>query len=61
MKSFAGRYENLDGPLRHDQGGDPVAAVEMVGLRLDDIVRRLGDVDEAFGEAHNHVARIARG
>ena len=58
---LAGPLRNLDVPPRHDQGGDPVAAVEMVRLRLEDIVRRLGDVDEAFGEAHNHAARIARG
>ena len=60
LKSLAARYERLAGPLRHDQGGDPAVAVEMVRLRLDDITVRLGGVDEAFGEAHNHAARIAR-
>jgi hypothetical protein len=60
VKTLTARYEQLDRPLRHDQGGDPAAAVEMVRLRLDDIVLRLVEVDEAFGEAHNHAARIAR-
>jgi hypothetical protein len=60
VKALLDRYEHLDGPLRHDQGGDPDAAVEMVSYRLDDIVQRLVDVDAAFGEAHNHAARIAR-
>lgn len=61
VKTLTARYEHLDGPLRHDQGGDLAVAVEMVRLRLDDIVHRLVDIDEAFGEAHNHAARIARG
>ena len=52
VKTLTARYENLDGPLRHDQEGDPSAAVEMVRLRLDDITHRLVDIDEAFGEAH---------
>ena len=60
MKTIADRYERLDGPLRHDQGDDPAGAVEMVRLRLADIVSRLVDVDEAFNEAHNHAARLAR-
>lgn len=60
VKSVAACYEHLGGSLRHDQGGDPTVAVELVRVRLDDIVQRLVDVDEAFGDAHNHAARIAR-
>ena len=60
VKTITARYEHLDGPLRHDQGGDPAVAVEMVQLRLDDITSRLVDIDAAFGEAHNHAARLAR-
>ena len=60
VKTITARYEHLNGRLRHDQDGDPVAAVDMVRFRLDDITMRLVDIDEAFGEAHNHAARIAR-
>ena len=60
VNTLAVRYGQLDGPLRHDQGGDPAAAVDMVRLRLGDIAARLVDVDDAFGDAHNHAARIAR-
>ena len=60
VKTIAARYEHLDGRFSHDQGGDPAATVEVVRLRVDDITVRLVDVDEAFGEAHNHAAQIAR-
>ena len=59
VKTIAGRYERLDGPLRHDQGGDPAVAVEMVRLRLGDITARLDETDQAFAEAHNHAARLS--
>ena len=59
VKTLAAPYEHLDGPLGHDQRGDPAATVETVRLRLDDITMRLVDVDEAFADAHNHAARIA--
>lgn len=60
VKSVAACYEHLGGSLRHDQGDDPVVAVEVVRLRLGDIAARLEEADQALGEAHNHAARIAR-
>jgi hypothetical protein len=52
-------YDNI-GLLRHDQGGDPDSAVEMIRLRLGDVTTRFTDIDEAIQDAHNHAARLAR-
>jgi hypothetical protein len=52
-------YDTI-GALRHDQDGDPDAAVEMIRLRLGDVATRLADIDEAIQDAHNHAARLAR-
>jgi hypothetical protein len=52
-------YDTI-GLLRHDQDGDPDAAVEMIQLRLGDVTTRLTDIDNAIQDAHNHAARLAR-
>jgi hypothetical protein len=52
-------YDTI-GLLRHDQNGDPGAAVEMIQLRLGDVTTRLTDIDNAIQDAHNHAARLAR-
>jgi hypothetical protein len=52
-------YDSI-GPLRHDQGGNPDDAVEMIRLRLGDVTTRLTDIDEAIQDAHNHAARLAQ-
>ena len=52
-------YDTI-GPLRHDQGGDPDTAVEMIRLRLGDVAIRFADIDEAIQDAHNHAARLAQ-
>jgi hypothetical protein len=56
---IAAAYDNI-GLLRHDQNGDTDDAVEMIRIRLADVTVRLGDIDEAIKEAHNHAARLAR-
>jgi hypothetical protein len=58
VKTTAGELRATPTPEPADLSAQ--AAVELVRLRLDDIVHRLVDVDAAFGEAHNHAARIAR-
>lgn len=61
VTTVARRYDDERlGALRHDHGDDPHAAVEMIRLRLGDVTTRLADIDEGFGDAHDHAARLAR-
>ena len=59
MKCVADRYARL-GTVGHDSGDDPVQAVGMIGLRLDDVTAALVEVDSALGHAHELAAKLHR-
>ena len=59
VKGVADRYTRL-GPVGHDTGDDPVQAVGMIGLRLDDVTAVLVEVDSALGHAHELAAKLHR-
>ena len=59
LKTVLDRYEHLDGPLRHDHGNNAELTVDLVRLRLAEVIRRFGDIDIAFDEAHSQAAHIS--
>ena len=59
VKGLADRYTRL-GLVGHDAGDDPVQAVGMIGLRLDDVTAALVEVDSALGHAHELAAKLHR-
>ena len=44
--------------LGHDNGIDPVAAVERITERLTHVRRNLDQIDGCLGDAHNHAAKL---
>ena len=59
VKRVAERYDKA-WPVGHDHCDDPARCVEMIRLRLDDVIGQLGDIDSALEHTHGLAAKLHR-